>query len=385
MATYGEMPRLDFSPIGQLGQVYDQAKLKANRERTLAELGQGAPIGDVANKLFSVGDVEGGLSLARLADAQAMREYNIKRDERDFGFRQQEAQQGQQRWQAGHNLQQRQVDASLEGGKVPAGWHKTATGIEPIPQGPADPAYLEKVAGAKQKPRDFSVSDITKLSEEGGKFSNLAGFKSTFEPRFAGYGTEASGNVATFLGRNAPGIVPKNTAETAQWWQGYDRYKNVVRNELFGSALTAPEKAAFERADINPGMDPATITKNLETQERVAKNGLKRKANALIQAGYPPEQISAAYGLDLSELGVTATGKGKTAPPGAAPTPSPAAPSPAVAPPSNRVRDGFDAAFGKPEAKAATPEPVISSKAQYDSLPSGTKFKDERGRMFEKP
>ena len=98
-------------------------------------------------------------------------------------------------------------------------------------------------------------------------------------------------------------MVGKTIADGASWWQGYDRYKNVVRNELFGSALTAPEKAAFEQADINPRMDPAQIQKNLATQKRIAENGLRRKADAMIQSGYNPDVVSKAYGVDLGPVG----------------------------------------------------------------------------------
>lgn len=71
---YG-MPRVDFSILGNLGKDYKNARKEATRERTLAELGQGASIEDVGRKLFQSGDIEGGLSLAKLADAQAQRDW----------------------------------------------------------------------------------------------------------------------------------------------------------------------------------------------------------------------------------------------------------------------------------------------------------------------
>lgn len=95
---YG-MPKLGadfFSPLAQLPEVYQQAKMKGNRERTLAELANGANVGDVANKLFQAGDIEGGLSLAKLADSQQQRDFLRSANERDFAFRQQEAQRTQQ-------------------------------------------------------------------------------------------------------------------------------------------------------------------------------------------------------------------------------------------------------------------------------------------------
>jgi hypothetical protein len=177
-------------------------------------------------------------------------------------------------------------------------------------------ATEEIARGARQAPRQMTLTDIGKLSEEGGKYADLTRFTETWRPEFGGYKLPAAGTAANVAGRFLPeGVVGKDVAQGAAWWQGYDRYKNVVRNDLFGSALTRPEQAAFEQADINPGMDPKQIEKNLATQKLIVKNGLIRKANAAITAGYDPKAIAAAYGLDLGELGVTAQPRGATAPP----------------------------------------------------------------------
>jgi len=69
-------PAIDFVTLGNLGKDYKEAQLAGNRERTLAELGQGASVSDVATKLFQAGDVQGGLSLANLANTQAQQEWN---------------------------------------------------------------------------------------------------------------------------------------------------------------------------------------------------------------------------------------------------------------------------------------------------------------------
>lgn len=68
---YG-MPEMDFSIIGNLGNVYDKAKQGAVRERTLAELGQG-PINysEAAQKLLAANMPEEAFTLARLGQADA--------------------------------------------------------------------------------------------------------------------------------------------------------------------------------------------------------------------------------------------------------------------------------------------------------------------------
>jgi hypothetical protein len=121
------------------------------------------------------------------------------------------------------------------------------------------------------------------------------------------------------LARNLPELMTSPEArEAATFWQGYDRFKNVVRNDLFGSALTATEQAAFEKADINPGMNPKSIRENLKIQQGLAETALKRKAAALVSEGYRPESISAAYGVKLEDLGVSTQRSGAAAAPKAA-------------------------------------------------------------------
>jgi hypothetical protein len=200
--------------------------------------------------------------------------------------------------------------------KVPLGFKPNDTGgYTPVQGGPADPDYIAQTAESKQKPRQFNVSDVTKLTEEGQKFGALTRVGEGFKDEYAGYGMAKVGDLANTAGRYLPeGVVGKDIAAGASWWQGYDRFKNVTRHELYGAALTPTEQRVFEQADINPGMRPEQIRKNLKVQTDVVQNGLKRKANSLIEAGYDPAPIAAAYGVDLKDLGVTATKGDRTKP-----------------------------------------------------------------------
>ncbi|CAB4172052.1 hypothetical protein UFOVP1349_49 [uncultured Caudovirales phage] len=238
---------------------------------------------------------------------------NMGNNQRDFLFREQESRQAQDNADRSYGLQKTQMDATLEGNRVPAGFAKTPTGLQPIPNGPEDPDYLRRRSEATDKGRQMSVTDITKLSDEGQKFADLGRFSTTFKPEFSGYGSNAVGAMANVIGRNAPEgvarMIGKDIPEAATWWQGYDRYKNVVRNELYGAALTKPEQAAFDSADIQPGMQSHQIEKNLALQQQIVTNGLKRKASAMVNAGYDPKTIGSAYGVDLGQIGVNAQGR----------------------------------------------------------------------------
>jgi hypothetical protein len=200
--------------------------------------------------------------------------------------------------------------------KVPQGYKPNDTGgYSFIQGGPADPEVIAQNAESKQKPRQFNVSDVTKLTEEGQKFGALTKVGEGFKDEYAGYGMARVGDLANTAGRYLPeGVVGKDITAGASWWQGYDRFKNVTRHELYGAALTPTEQRVFEQADINPGMTPDQIRKNLQVQTNVVQNGLKRKANSLIEAGYDPAPIAAAYGVDLKDLGVTATKGDRTKP-----------------------------------------------------------------------
>lgn len=222
-------------------------------------------------------------------------------------FRKEEAAREQRNQDRQFGLEERKLTATIEGSKVPAGFVRSPDGgVAPVKGGPADPEYLKSVSEAKDKGKSMSITDITKLSEEGGKFANLSGFINNFQDNYAGYKSSWVGDATMTAGRTlGKDWVGEDIANAASFWQNYDRYKNVVRNELFGSALTAPEKAAFEKADVNPSMAPDQIRKNLSEQKTIYENGLKRKANAMIEAGYKPEAIAAAYGLKLSDIGVS--------------------------------------------------------------------------------
>lgn len=69
MANFG----VDFSPLGDLYNTYQQSRTKATRDQVLSQLGQGGGQLDyntAARALLSAGDTEGGLSLAKLAQQQ---------------------------------------------------------------------------------------------------------------------------------------------------------------------------------------------------------------------------------------------------------------------------------------------------------------------------
>ncbi len=175
------------------------------------------------------------------------------------------------------------------------------------------PGFEAPVPG--QRDRRMSVADITKLAKEGGQLEHVRGFETSFKPDFAGWKSDAAGNLANQAGRNLPeSIVGKTRAEAASWWQDYDRYKNVVRHGLYGASLTANEQKAFTSADITPGMTPDQVKRNLATQKKVIEGSIRREGRALIGSTYDKSAISRAYGVPESFFDDDAPSKSAPAP-----------------------------------------------------------------------
>jgi hypothetical protein len=277
--------------------VMKERAMSQARQQAAQEMQAGGNPQSAIARLIGIGDIQGASTIASMGNNQ-----------RDFAFRQQEANRAQQNADRGYGLQRETLTATLEGQKVPPGFARLPDGsLKPVPGGPTDPAYIHATTEAKDKGKSMSITDITKLSEEGGKFASLKGFQDKFKDGYAGYVVPGAGAAVMAAGRYLPeALVGKDRAQASAFWQEYDRYKNVVRNDLFGAALTASEQAAFEKGDISPGMDPAQIRKNLAMQKAIVETGLKRKASAMVQNGYKPEAVGAAYGVDLGTMGVGA-------------------------------------------------------------------------------
>ena len=78
-----------------------------------------------------------------------------------------------------------------------------------------------------------------------------------------------------------------------QWWQGYQDHVNKVRNELFGAALTAPEKAEFEKAMVTKGMSPTQAQANLKRQADIALKAYMNLDNVYRVQGYSKTALDA--------------------------------------------------------------------------------------------
>ncbi len=198
-----------------------------------------------------------------------------------------------------------------------------------------------KQAGGGGRP--LSAPTINRLAEDAEKLTNLQSLAESFNPDYANSWT--GGQVENFLGRLGwEGGWTGATPGQANWWQQYDRQKNVIRNELFGAALTPNEQAEFDKADINPNMSDGVIKANLKMQADIVQRGLQRQARTWAAQGYNRGAIQEATGL----------------------------------------ADAFGASV-LPGAATASGGPVqIGSRAEYQALPVGAEYVDPNGQIRRK-
>lgn len=173
---------------------------------------------------------------------------------------------------------------------------------EAVPAGPNLPPGA-RVTGRTERPvRPLTEQARNNLQERGGNLSVISNAISSFRPEFAGYVSEMAGNAATTRDRNLPAGWLGANPDRAAFWQNYDRYKNQIRNQLFGSALTATEQAAFERADVNPSMQPEVVQRNLNLQQQIVSGAIGRLARSMVQDGYSVSAVEQALGVRLDTL-----------------------------------------------------------------------------------
>jgi hypothetical protein len=150
---------------------------------------------------------------------------------------------------------------------------------------------IEKSRVAAEKAKDgkeIKFGEATKLANQSEGVDKLIGISDSFKPEFAGYATDYVGEAAVLLAGKSSD--PDNVA-LYQWWQGYQDHVNRVRNELFGAALTAPEKAEFEKAMVTKGMNPAQAQANLKRQAEQALKAYEKLEKVLRVGGYSNSQL----------------------------------------------------------------------------------------------
>jgi hypothetical protein len=163
-------------------------------------------------------------------------------------------------------------------------------------QQPQSPPTATKAPDVKPLPE----AERKVLLDTAGRLDQVSEQVNTFKPDYAGFTNAAVGDLANTAARNLP--ASKLATDRANWWSDYQRYKLAVRQGISGQSLTASEMSEFDKADINPGMTPEVVKRNLEHQASVLRTSHERRVASLAADKYSPDAIRAASGLDPAKV-----------------------------------------------------------------------------------
>jgi hypothetical protein len=121
--------------------------------------------------------------------------------------------------------------------------------------------------------------------------------RETLRNAIGGFRDDYAGNTLTGSLENvAQGLLGTGTPGQRDWWANFQSIDNQIRNDLFGSALTATEKAAYQGTTISPRMNPAQVRKNLTRRLRIVEAALERQRKSLKANKYDTEAVDALIG-----------------------------------------------------------------------------------------
>jgi hypothetical protein len=87
----------------------------------------------------------------------------------------------------------------------------------------------------------------------------------------------------------------EDAAEARNWWSNFKSWENAARNAMFGSALTATEKAAWDATSINENMQPDVVRHFMQLRRPIIE---KKAAHAALQHmadGHNQDSLEAMY------------------------------------------------------------------------------------------
>ena len=225
------------------------------------------------------------------------------------------------------------------------------------------------------------ITDVQTLPEKTDRY--LRDYKDDYS------GTGPLGRANVLIGEYSP-VSTETQRQSALWWKDYQEHKNVVRNRLFGSALTRPEEIEWNKQDITPATHPDIVRQVLARRAEQERKAFKKIRDNLKRSGYDTSGFD-----DLNDL-IGGRAKGGTAPgvpSGVAPTapgrtapPAPGAAAPAEDPPEIVAQTYVQA--GDPNTRAtaaaqlqAAGIAVINSAQEFMALKPGQKYVEKDGTI----
>lgn len=195
------------------------------------------------------------------AAAEARATTSDARAARDQELQEAAARRTELEWNATHNPDGTKKAGPDEGKPVPAWAEKTYSG------------QIDQFGGINR--------GLSTFKDEYAGNAITGGLENTIQGAFSGFGSEGQ----------------------RDWWAQFGSTDNVIRNDLFGAALTDSEKAAYAATSVNPSMDPKEVRKNLQSRRDILSAALKRRTNFMKAQGYSKDAIEALAGEYAQELG----------------------------------------------------------------------------------
>lgn len=147
----------------------------------------------------------------------------------------------------------------------------------------AEIAKLNKEAAEAGKGDKLTTQLLDDFRDKGGAVEQMVNLRASFKPEYAGK-LPIAGELELALANMMP--MSQEDREFALWWKGYQDRINVIRNELFGSALTDPERIEFEKAMISITTDPQLVMEYLEKAETLAKDKFLQEKSVVESQGW---------------------------------------------------------------------------------------------------
>lgn len=320
----GGVPILSFSELGDLGKDYKTAQLQANRERTLAQLGQGGgPIdyGAAAKSLMAGGDFEGGLSLARLGQQQAGQTFNQGIQERQTSLAERQAA------DAAKGFEYKEIDDG-NGNKILVKINRASGEISRPP-----------IAGAAAQPNNpFAYGKQNETQSKDSGYANRM-FRAEGVLRDPGVL-----DAATSLNQNIKGMAPGFISNylTSPQYQKFDQAKrdfvNAVLRRESGAAISQSE---FDNANKQYFPQPGDTKERIAEKQRNRQDAIAGVAGGGGQTYKPPFVFD--EGGNMQPTGSPRQGVQPSQPKQAAPVP----------PQPGEVRDGYRYNGGNPADPAS--------------------------------
>lgn len=105
------------------------------------------------------------------------------------------------------------------------------------------------------------------------------------------------------------GIGTENTKEAQLWWADYDKFLSMVRNKLYGSALTESEIKNFKKAIVTELTSPEQAMKMLKTQQELAIKGYRKMQELYKAQGKSTAGLDALIGETEGMGGASSSGE----------------------------------------------------------------------------